>query len=476
MKTLPCILVALSSLSLAACVAKLPGGLSFPVVGGTTGTTGTTATGAAATTESAARTIGPARKVKPELVAYYRKLEHRDLYKLLFDSRRDDIYEKAKNDVGRDLLWQSGNPDPAWIKVWNTKDWTYASSNAEALTQAAFNRTWEDACKAEFAKTRAAHATLAQQFAPELAAVEGQSNHYARRAGYAALATRYEQAAAAAGVDVRKDPFGPAGYRLTILQAALAYHQGSREAYASFPWSDYPLTREMREQGRPISDDAAFELQAYCGRAADRGGLTVTSFGSLWGGGHMSERSVAWPTVWGDQKAIATQVKGQIADAGKTLTARDGLRIATISDHGGLDYADEEPRLAAVSDATITAVKPAGAGATVALTRTRSSSFSYACRETRQIDRIDDNGRIVYRTNCKFGTTTYTLKVTATFAELPPGLTLAKGDVIAFTADVDKDASKKVKNTAAKVDWVRTTTLTGRVLGEVKRGGQTVPF
>jgi hypothetical protein len=65
-----------------------------------------------------------------------------------------------------------------------------------------------------------------------------------------------------------------------------------------------------------------------------------------------------------------------------------------------------------------------------------------------------------------------TLKATVTFDVLPPGLALAKGDVVTFTADVDADKNKKVKDTASKVDWVRTMSFTGRVLEKATRKGQ----
>ena len=463
-----------SILSLAACGVKLPGGLKVatPAMPGTAAAGNSGSGLAATTTETAASTIGPSRKVDKKLVAYYQSLDQATLHTLLFDRARDEIYEQAKADVGRDLLWQSGNPDPTWIKVWNTKDWSYASQNAETMMQAAFNRTWEDGCKAGYAKTRAAHDALAAQFAPELAAVDALPNHYARRAGYVALAVKYEEAATAAGLDPSRDPIGAGGFRVVILQHAVAHHAASPRAYASFDWDAFPQARDVRERGRTFTSDAAFELAAYCGAAADHGAYALASFGSLWGSGHASNATVAWPTVWGDQDAIEGRVKQLVAEAGKALEIRDGLRIGVVRDAEGIDFADEEPKLARVEEATIDKVTPAGDGVKLAISRKRSESFAYNCRETRQIDRIEDDGRIVYRSTCKYGDKTFSLQATVTFAELPPGLALAKGDVITFTGDVDADASKKVKDTASKIAYVRTTALTGRVLERATRKGK----
>jgi hypothetical protein len=471
MKTLSALLfVALSSVSTTACVAKLPG-MTLPggktVGGGEVG---------GVTTESVAKTIGPMRGVKKELVAYYQKLDLPTLHHLLFDSRRDDIYEKAKTDVGRDVLWQSGNPDPTWIKVWGTKDWSAASGNAETLMQAAFNRRWEAGCTAEYKTSRAAHAKLAKELAAELDAVDGTGNHYARMAGYVTLAAKFEAAAADAGLDARKDPFGPSGFRVTILQHAVAYHQGSRASYQAFPWAQFPLAREVREHGRPLTDDGAFELQAYCGSVSSNGGLGVPTFGSLWGDSHASNRNVAWPTVTGDVKAVAAKTKELVAAAGKTLEHDGDLRIGSIDRVGSVSANEKEPKLAHFSDFVVSAVSRAGDGAKVTLGRKQSDTYSYACKETRKLERIEDDGRLVYQQKCKYGVTNYTQTATVTFAELPPGFAFAKGDKVDFTADVDKDDSKKTKNTPARVEWNRKLVATARVLGTVERGKQKLTF
>ena len=430
----------------------------------------------AATATRAVADDEPVRAVKPELVAYYKKLDHKSLYDLLFNSRRDDIYEKAKTDIGRDLLFQSGNPDPAWIKVWHTRDWSYASGNAETLMQAAFNRTWEEACKAEFEQSRISHGRLATQLGTELAAIDALPNHYAREAGYVALAAKFETDAAAAGLDPRKDPFGPSGFRVEILRHALAYHNGSRAAYQSFSFDAFPLVREMRERGRPLTDDPTFERQAYCGAVSGRGGFNVTQFGSLWGEGHASNKTVAWPTVTGDVKAVAKKVKELIADSAKTLDAPDGLRIGSITRVESASYNAKEPKLAAFNDYLVDTATPAGAGAKLTLSRKWLDTVSYACKETKKIDRIDDNGRIVYRTNCKTGERTYAVTATVTFAELPPGFAFAKGDLVTFTADIEKDDSKVMKDTPAKGAWSRKLIASGRILGAVTRGKDKLSF
>ena len=418
----------------------------------------------------------PVRPVKPELVAYYKKLDYKSLYALLFDSRRDDIYEKAKTDIGRDLLFQSGNPDPTWIKVWHTRDWSYASGNAETLMQAAFNRTWEAACKAEFEQTRVAHSRIATALGTELAAVDALPNHYARAAGYVALAAKFETDAAAAGLDPRKDPFGPSGFRVEIFRHALAYHTGSRAAYQSFPVDAFPLVREMRERGRPLTTDADFERQAYCGAVSSRGGFAVTSFGSLWGEGHASNKTVAWPTVTGDEKAVAKKVKELIAASAKTLEVPAGGRIGSITRLESASFDAKEPKLAAFSDFVVDAATPDGAGTKLTLSRKWLDTVSYACKETKKIDRIDDNGRIVYRTNCKTGTRSYAVTAAVTFAELPPGVAFAKGDVIGFTADIAKDDTKVMKDTPAKGAWSRKLVATGRILTSVNRGKDKLAF
>lgn len=473
--------LAVSSLSFA-CGAKLPGGLSLP--GGASSAskvasgdrpaaelTGTPASASGDSGDSGGLDMShPDRPVKKELVAYYQKQEHKALFALL-EGRRDDIYEKVKADLGRDLLWQSGNPDPAWITEWKTRDWSYASGNAEALVQGAFNRTWEAACKAEFDQTWAAHGKLAAQLQPELATVDKEANHYARMAGYVALAKKFEDAARAAGLDVRKDPFGPSGFRVTIARHAVAYHQGSRAAYTSFPWASFALADDMADDGRELTGDVAFERQAYCAAAARGGGLGITRYTLAVAG-----KATVSPTVWGDDDAVLARVAAMNEATGKALATPPGLRLPLITSIGGLTFDEREPRLAALEDGTIEAVSAAGAGVTVTIVRKSAETYAYACKETNKVDHIDDSGRIVYRSLCKSGDKTYTLTAKVTFAELPPGLTLAKGDSLSFTADVVADDSKKVKDTAARVDWVRTMELTGRLVTGVERGGTALPL
>ena len=105
MKTLSSILVALTSVSLAAC-SKLPGGLKIPGAG-----TSASPSAAATTVETAAETIGPDRSVKKELVAYYQKQDHHTLHDLLFNSARDAVTRVA---MSASLNWMAWNSLIGW--------------------------------------------------------------------------------------------------------------------------------------------------------------------------------------------------------------------------------------------------------------------------------------------------------------------------------------------------------------------------
>ena len=95
---------------------------------------------------------------------------------------------------------------------------------------------------------------------------------------------------------------------------------------------------------------------------------------------------------------------------------------------------------------------------------------------TSTVEGVGDDGRVRYKQSCKSGDKIYTLTAQVTFAALPPGLALAKGDVVSFTADVAKDDSKKVTDTTSKVEWARELQLDGRLLVEAKRGSKPLPF
>lgn len=469
--------VTLSTLTLAACHVKLPGGTmlgggSSSSSSGSTASSGSDASSAGGTSSAPppANPEAPPPKPVGDLAPYYASLTLAELHHRIADLRQDEIYEKAKADVGRDLLWQAANPDPTWIREWRQRDWVDASENAEAMTQAAFNRAWEQSCVAEFAASRKAHADAAAALAPELARVDGLTNYYDRMAGYAALAAKFEDTMTAAGLPLDKDPFGPVGFRVTVLAHAVAFHNGSRHAWTAFPTRAFPLVEQRRDGLRELTDDTAQERAAYCGRVASSGGVRTTSFTSIWSEGHMSARRVAWPTVTGDEAAVRSWSKDQQARAAAALEIKEPLRVENLEKSYGFGPPAEEPKLAGFREFKVTAVK----GDTVTATRTDADRFPYGCRTTHRIDRITDDGHVIYQQDCKYGDRTWDVTVTVRFDELPAGVALATGDVISFAADVDGDVKKQGKKSASKDQTLRTVTATGRHLFAVQRGGTRV--
>ncbi|MCB9560624.1 MAG: hypothetical protein H6708_09475 [Kofleriaceae bacterium] len=464
------VVVSLSLLSATACTVKVPG-LSMP------GRSSSAAAAPAAPGSTDAPTPAPAAEHRPDappstpvgdLAPYYASLQLDALYHLINDERQDEIYERAKADVGRDLLWQSPNPDPTWILSWRTSDWTNASENAEAMTQAAFNRAWEASCVAEAAAARAIHADLAAAYGPELARVDGLTNYYERMAGYAELSARFEADAAAAGLPIDQDPSGPVGFRVTILRHAVAFHAQSRHAWAGFPWAKFPVADRVRRDdgGRELTDDDDFERARYCAAVSRRGGVRTPAFTSIWSEGHMSAKRVAWPTVTGDERADRARAEALVRDAQAGLATAPAVRVEAVEKLYGVSAPDAEPKLARFRDYTVAAVD----GATVKVTRTDEDTYSYACRTTNRFDHFDDNGHAVYQERCKSGRRTFRVDAEVTFDELPPGVTLAVGDVVTFAADVERDRNKQTKKSASRQAYVRTMTLTGRQLDGVRRG------
>lgn len=449
-------------LSLAACGTKLPGGITIPGGGG-----GSSGGGPAAATAAAKPgEVAPPSVPQGALGSYYASLDHAALRPLFQNAAGDDIYEKAKADVGRDALWQSANPDPVWIKAWGQQDWTNASENAEVMYQAAFNRTWEAACATEAEATLAAHARLADEHGAELARVDGLTNYYERMAGYAALYERYEEAARSAGLAPEQAPFGPVGFRVEVLARAIAYHQGSTHGFVDFPWARFGAAAERtRKEGRALTGDAGFERQAYCAVAATQGGRALSPFTSIIDGSNTKARKLAWPTVWGDEDAVKARLRTLREETGARLATRGGARVERVEKAYGVSFPEGEPKLASFQGFEVVSVS----GAKLKVTRTDLEHYDYACKETNKIDRVED-GKIKYRVDCKTGKSTYELTAEVTFDELPPGLVLAKGDVLHFAADLEKSATKKTKDSAAAKHTVRTMTLTGRHLGGVTRG------
>ncbi|MEZ4403261.1 MAG: hypothetical protein R3B06_24765 [Kofleriaceae bacterium] len=453
------------------CNVKLPGGARFPGSGGGGGSNA----GGGSSASGAEPAKGPSPDAAPsqpvgQLAPYYASLTLDVLYTRIAKEREDQIYDHAKTDVGRDALWKNPNPDPTWIKEWRQKDWTNASDNAEAMTQAAFNRAWEASCSAEFAATSKAHAEVAARFAPELARVDGLTNYYERMAGYAALAAQVEEAMTAASLPIDKDPSGPIGMRITVLEHAIAFHNQSRHAFVAFPTAQFPTADRIRKAGRDRTDDAGFERARYCARVSDSGGITTTPFASIWSEGHMSARRVAWPTITGDERANRTRADALVAALQPRLETARELRVEAVSKDQGFSPPAEEPKLGGFYDYKVKAIK----GDLVTVARDDWSSYDYACKTTNKIDRITDSGKLIYQLRCKTGRREWKVEAKVTFAELPPGVTLAVGDVLEFAADVEADAKKQVTNTPAKQVTTRALTLTGRHLRQVTRDGKRV--
>lgn len=455
-----------ATLTLTACQLKMPGGTLLGGSGGSSSDGSSSgANGPNSKAPPPADPAAPSPKPVGDLAPYYSSLTLRELYRRINDLRQDQVYELAKTDVGRDLLWQAANPDPTWIREWRQRDWTNASENAEAMTQAAFNRSWQQSCVAEFATSRKAHADAAAALAPELARVEALTNYYERMAGYQAVAASFEEAMTAAGLPIDKDPFGPVGFRTTVLTKAIAYHNGSRHAWHEFPTEKFPVLAGRREGVRELTDDVELERAWYCAQVAARGGVQTTPMTAIWSSGHMSARRVAWPTVTGDEDAVRNKVAALVDQTEPKLESKRPLRVETLEKDFGFGPPEEEPKLAAFRGFKVTAVKDG----VVTATRSDATRYPYACRTTRRIDRITEDGRVLYQEICKYGERTWSLSVAVRFDELPPGVTPAVGDAIEFAADVETDV-KKAKKTPAKELTTRTMTATGRHLMKLERG------
>ncbi len=146
----------------------------------------------------------------------------------------------------------------------------------------------------------------------------------------------------------------------------------------------------------------------------------------------MSARRVAWPTITGDESANAARAKSLVAAAAPALDAPGALRVEVVDRADGYTAPEGEPALAGFHNLKVAAVK----GDVIALTRSQSASYSYACKTTNRIDRITDSGQLIYQQRCKFGEREWKLDAKLTFAELPPGVTIEAGDVLTFTSGV----------------------------------------
>lgn len=104
-----------------------------------------------------------------------------------------------------------------------------------------------------------------------------------------------------------------------------------------------------------------------------------------------------------------------------------------------------------------------GAAVVAELETSIDKSTPYACKDGTEVD-TTGSGRL-YQQICKYRHETTKHQLEVTFAYLPAGVELQKGDKVALYGDIESKQEKKLE-----VKYK----VTGRALSSVKRGSTTV--
>ncbi len=411
-----------------------------------------------------------------------------ELYKTLDYTNSGDgteaetLFGKFGIPTGYNPKMHIANPDTEWIPQWDSLQLT--DESRVAVCQAAINKSWTAKCHADFSEYRAAWKKIETEARPELQKLSRPGNYYARASGLAALMERVEKQAADAKA-LYPAGYGPAnvGIQSEIVAAMVDLH---REAKREFLTAEYLAGHKInladyRERGRAFADDEV-ERDLFCSAAQKSGTQNGTPKLPVMFEMGKGLQVVRWP-VQNDREAVIKKARtALLAATGPKLVTRE-VKAASLTNGSLPEAADaklywvfaEEGQSGLDSDSPfkVKSVKAlAGGGVTAEIENLRVRTLPYDCRSTNKVDRIDDNGRVIYQQICKYQRVEHTRLITAQIPELPTGVELKAGDLVGFYGDLMSRKESTVSSTPPKKVTRETFTFTVRHLDRVKRAGK----
>jgi len=467
-----CCALALASVATGCGIVKVSG-----LPGGTSGSRSSTAQGAAngpaagqaasgATSPAAAS--GPSAKPDDALVKIYRAMT----WKNLQGRSWTEIFNSET--IPTSTIYDRGNPDPGWILVWSDKGSDV--DNAKAVIQAAANRTWQPQCFEDYADYRAGWAKLDAQYRPELDELrKAGGNYYGRATGLVSLMAKVVSASRQAKLALPAEhPTGRVGLPYEIVKALFDLHRETRRAFRT---ADYlSAVRDAipgyAKWGRAWSSDDAYERDVFCAKAERYGTHRTPKLYNLIDPDAPDAVRVRWPVA--PDRINALDIKLAAASALAQQAISSELPSVPKLGPDKLEFATTEPKLVTVHGFEVVAVNT-HPGRTVLVTRWHDEEpTSYDCRRTNRVLKVDDNGNLIYENICKFGKFEDDQIAEVTFTDLPDALTLQKGDLVWYYADLQTSRSKTVNGSKAHTVIRHDYTLTGRHLERVERNKQAV--
>ncbi len=344
--------------------------------------------------------------------------------------RRGAQYFLKQGVQGR-MLVKAKNPDPAWILQWPLSS---QGATGDAAMQAAVNRTWLPSCEKAFGVLWQDSERLRAELEPELAAAQAIPDFYARIPALRALVEKV-------------DGMGNRGFAADVGVAA-TIHKAYIDAFAvgKRAWLASAYFPKLAH-GRPARDEAA-EKALFCATAkwSDtpmRGGVKRLP--------ELLEERTDWDVVrWPGASRAETQALAAASDKaekGFWATTPAGVSVPNYSVNHPLDFDAADPKLAFVQG-KVTAVQADGQ---IAITEHGDFTEAYDCVRTNRVLKIEHDGTLVYEEKCKHKAIKENMHFTLTPAEMPPGITVQKGDYLGVYVDVTADAPKTLVDTKASL-------------------------
>jgi hypothetical protein len=368
------------------------------------------------------------------------------------------------------------NPDPTWLTGWeqmtgdehaNKADETY-----QALAVAAMRKTWVARCHADYAAIDRELRANDAKWTFEIDEASKIAEPYGRIGALLGLVekARQESASAQSYIDrLRTDVGYPHPLRIALKNA---YESTGRD-YLFAIQDDAPRDDKARPRLA-----AAVERDMYCYRAMRSGTPKTPALTSGAGRSSYTERGAKYV------KAIFSEEEAEKLDRLAQEEARkaaDAVRPGKFSNVGvhaiakGEDSIANHPKLGHMpAFGEIKKISAEGGKQIVEITERFEQEYPYDCVDTNKIDRIAPDGRIIYRSICKFGKDIRDLTVKITLGEMPKGVSIEIGDKIEGYALVQKHEEKTLTQTKSLVKRTELWVLDLHHLDSLSRKGKNV--
>ena len=366
-------------------------------------------------------------------------------------------------DQQREVLKTSGIPDTYWIKEWDRA----LPYRELAVIQAGINRTWLAACHAEFPKFAERWSKAREDIQADIDFVRAPST------------TFYEGAARLKKLWTELD---------VIAKKRKLYLPRAHSLNLSYLWADLvalegELAKRTARHGfqRRIAPNWAFEKThiaptdiedqrlAYCWSASTTGTPTLGALPLERDYAHSKGKSFIRHVYSKDEEK---QLKTWLSTS-NVKNQEKAPGVLHLPDLGN----DAKPKTLHYvayngfgADFEVTSVKEKAGKTSLNMAWKYQGEQRYNCKTSNELQRIDSDGTLLYRVDCKTRPTTFDLKIVAEFDDLPAGV-IKKGDKVGFYAEL---TAFKLKQNSKKTTTKVTAKVRGIHLREVRRGSETI--